>query len=94
MIRARLRELFAPLGGLSVRLAYPVIRRHAAVLVRETMLPRRYLRQVRVEALDRRALGVELPFELLDPRPPGGLPRTLADVAGLVLAPGAAQHPV
>ena len=94
MIPARLRELFAPLSGLRVRLAYPVVRRHAAVLVREAILSRRYIRQDRVEALDRRALSIELALKLLDPRSPRGLPRPLADVAGLVLAPGAAQHPV
>ena len=68
MVCARQGELSAPLGGLGVRLAHPVIRWHAAVLVREAVLPRRYLRQVRVEPLDRGTLSLELPLELLDPR--------------------------
>jgi len=81
-------------GGSGVGLPNAAVRRHRSVLRSEQFLPRLDVRQIRVDSLDRGPLLPKLVLERLDPCPPCGLPRPFADIAGLVLAPGAAQHPV
>src|SRR5690348_13874395 len=81
-------------GGSGVCVANTAIVRHRPVLLSKQFLPRLDARKVRVDCFDGGMLPGKLLPEQLDPRPPRGLPRPLADVARLILAPGAAQHTV